>query len=103
MKMEAISGGLNRSALVPLDLGGLLRAAWRRALALTRPGKKCLRLCQNLSLGERRFVAVVEYENTRFLLGGTASSLVLLARLNDQRDSGGAAPSAEKVVGSDRE
>jgi len=46
-----------------------------------------LRLAETLPLGDRRFVAVLEFENSRFLLGGTSASLVLLARLDDsQRD-----------------
>jgi hypothetical protein len=36
------------------------------------------------SYTERRFVAVLEFEQTRFLIGGTASSLVLLSRLEDE-------------------
>jgi hypothetical protein len=65
---------------------------WRRALAFGqrilsrrhyRPRR--LRLCETLPLGERRFVAVVEFEQARFLLGGTSSSVVLLARLADAR------------------
>jgi flagellar biogenesis protein FliO len=40
-------------------------------------------LCESLALGERRFVAVIEFEQARFLVGGTASSLVLLARLGE--------------------
>lgn len=50
---------------------------------LRRRSEKRLRLCENLALGDRRFVAVVQYEQTRFLLGGTASSLVVLARLGE--------------------
>jgi flagellar biogenesis protein FliO len=42
---------------------------------------KRLRLCESLPLGERRFVAVVEFERSRFLIGGTQGSLVLLAPL----------------------
>jgi hypothetical protein len=34
-------------------------------------------------LGERRFVAVVEFERSRFLIGGTPGSLVLLAPLQN--------------------
>jgi flagellar biogenesis protein FliO len=34
-------------------------------------------------LGERRFVAVVEFEQSRFLIGGTQASLVLLAPLHN--------------------
>jgi len=40
-----------------------------------------LRVCDSVSLGERRFVAVVAYKQSHFLIGGTASSLSLLARL----------------------
>jgi hypothetical protein len=56
-------------------------ALWRRMGRISLRAEKRLRLCENLPLGERRFVAVVEFEKERFLLGGTASSLVLLARL----------------------
>ncbi len=58
-------------------------ALWERALRLSRRAPKRLRLCESLALGERRFVAVVEFEAERFLLGGTPSSLVLLSRLAD--------------------
>ena len=61
-------------------LAGVLRFAIVR---LRRRSEKRLRLCENLALGDRRFVAVVQYEQTRFLLGGTASSLVVLARLGE--------------------
>jgi len=58
-------------------------ALWKRWLPLVRRPPRRLRLCESLALGERRFVAVVEFESARFLLGGTASSLVLLSRLSD--------------------
>jgi flagellar biogenesis protein FliO len=45
-----------------------------------RPARK-LRLCESLALGERRFVAVIEFERRQFLVGGTGQSLVLLAKL----------------------
>jgi flagellar biogenesis protein FliO len=57
------------------------RVWWQRILQLGRRAPRRLRLCESLPLGERRFVAVVEFEQTRFLLGGTSASLVLLARL----------------------
>lgn len=60
-----------------------LVALWNRCLRISRRTPKSLRLCASLPLGERRFVAVVEFEEARFLLGGTSSSLVLLARLAD--------------------
>ena len=55
---------------------------WRRILQLGKKPRR-LRVCETLPLGERRFVAVVEFEQFRFLLGGTSASLVLLARLGD--------------------
>lgn len=55
------------------------RMGWR---AIRRAPKR-LRLCESLPLGERRFVAVVEFDAARFLVGGTGSSLVLLSRLPD--------------------
>ena len=56
-------------------------ALWERVLRLGRRTPRRLRLCESLPLGERRFVAVVEFDRERFLLGGTTSSLVLLSRL----------------------
>ena len=58
---------------------------WERVLRLGRRAPRRLRLCESLPLGERRFVAVVEFEAERFLVGGTPSSMVLLSRLADCR------------------
>jgi flagellar biogenesis protein FliO len=68
---------------------------WERVLRLGRRAPRRLRLCESLPLGERRFVAVVEFEAERFLVGGTPSSMVLLSRLADcrkQQDEPAAAP-----------
>ncbi len=40
-----------------------------------------LRLGETLSFGERRFVAVVEFERQKFLIGGNGSGVSLLANL----------------------
>jgi hypothetical protein len=91
MTIEAIFRDLflevDRNSSQVLDL-------WRRARArartmangirqVSRRSPRRLRLCESLPLGERRFVAVVEFEQSRFLVGGTSASLVLLARLED--------------------
>ncbi len=47
---------------------------------------RSLRLCESVSLGEKRLVAVVEYERQRFLIGGSAQSVSLLARLGEGTD-----------------
>jgi Flagellar biosynthesis protein, FliO len=59
------------------------RALFDRVLRLSSRAPRRLRLCESLPLGERRFVAVIEFESARFLVGGTSASLVLLARLQD--------------------
>lgn len=76
MEMEAlrISSGALRTRLVAL---------WESVLRISRRTPKYLRLCESLPLGDRRFVAVVEFERERFLVGGTSSTLVLLSRLGD--------------------
>jgi flagellar biogenesis protein FliO len=47
---------------------------------MQKPARR-LRLAESLPLGDRRFVAVVEFDEQRFLVGGTSGSLVLLATL----------------------
>ena len=48
--------------------------AWLRA----RSSERRLHLCETLSLGEKRSLAVVEYERERFLVACTAQSISLL-------------------------
>jgi len=78
MKVTTATWRVSRSSLVEL-----VAEVWRRVRRMSSRTSKRLRLCETLPLGERRFVAVVEFENERFLLGGTASSLALLARLRE--------------------
>lgn len=74
----------NRSTTAPpahFDLWRRARSVWEQMLGWSRRRPRRLRLCESLPLGERRFVAVIEFEDARFLVGGTSASLVLLARL----------------------
>ena len=41
--------------------------------------RKRLRLRETLSLGDKRFLAVIEYRNQEILVGGTATSITVLA------------------------
>ena len=43
-----------------------------------------LRLRETLALGERRFIAVVEFERQKFLIAGTGSSVAMLAALPNE-------------------
>jgi flagellar biogenesis protein FliO len=63
----------------------LLHRVWqacRRGLQRDR-GPKQLRLCESLALGEKRLVAVLQFGEQRFLIGGTANSVTLLAELQN--------------------
>ena|SRR5271157_4113040 len=70
----------------------ILRSRWwgwiRSGLAAVQVRKtpRRLRLCESLALGEKRFVAVIEFETQRFLVGGGAASVNLLARLGESPD-----------------
>ncbi len=70
---------------VSINSWGWRAKSWCGWIArLGRSTPRRLRLAETLPLGDRRFVAVVEFDGSRFLLGGTASSLVLLARLRNE-------------------
>lgn len=90
MKLETIGiGAVGRARIgaSPLLLLQELREravkVWRKLCRYSQHKPRQLRLCENLPLGDRRFVAVVEYEHFRFLLGGTSTSLVMLAPLGE--------------------
>jgi len=46
-------------------------------------------LCESLSLGEKRFVAVIEVDGEQILVGGGASGVATLARLQPSREFAG--------------
>jgi flagellar biogenesis protein FliO len=71
-KLGWLAGLLQRSS-------ELLSRAWRD-LRLKRPAHN-LRVCEVATLGEKRFVAVVQYGSRRFLVGGGAGSVSLLSNL----------------------
>jgi len=57
---------------------------WRWVRSAVKPRKvKRLRVCETLSLGDRRFLAVIEFDRQEFLLAGSGNSLSLLARLQE--------------------
>ena len=47
-----------------------------------RQNRKRLRVCETVALGDKRFVAVIQVDDQQFLLGGSASSVSLLAQLD---------------------
>lgn len=61
---------------------------WWNALPTLRVRRtsRQLRLCESLSLGEKRVVAVIQYQGQRFLVGAGAQSVNLLSRLDSSPD-----------------
>jgi len=55
----------------------------QRALKFRRTRR--LQVRETLSLGEKRFLAVIEFDQQEFLVGGSGNSFALLARLNEGR------------------
>lgn len=51
------------------------------ALAVRQRNRR-LRVAETISLGEKRFVSIVEVDGEQFLIGGSAANLVLLAKLD---------------------
>jgi len=64
---------------------GFLRSAFG---LITQPSlwkrHRELRICETLSLGNRNFVAVVGYQDQRFLIAGTANSISLIADVTQE-------------------
>ncbi len=46
--------------------------------------RKNLRVCESVSLGDKRFVAVVQVDGERFLIGGAAGSVAMLTKLESR-------------------
>jgi hypothetical protein len=75
-------------AVLLKSLDSRLTQAWnwtQQKLKSTRE-KKRLRVCESVSLGEKRFVAVIQVDGEQFLVGGSASSVSTLAHLERPRE-----------------
>jgi len=59
--------------------------SWTQQKLKSSAGKKRLRVCESVSLGEKRFVAVIQVDGEQFLVGGSASSVSTLAHLERPR------------------
>jgi flagellar biogenesis protein FliO len=82
---------MNAAPLDSIHQGSVL-ATCRRAFAglwqklERRSNPRKLHLCESLSLGEKRFLAVVQVEAQQFLVGGGSNNVSLLARLGESPD-----------------
>jgi flagellar biogenesis protein FliO len=77
-----------------------LLEAVRKAMSKVKVRRRTrsLQLCEALSLGERRFLMVVQFEGRRFLIGATNQSISLLERLDER---GHAAPDPQERLWTD--
>ncbi len=81
------SGGRGGSLLTSLWMG--ITSALSK---ITTARSRGLRLCESLSLGEKRILAIVECDHQRFLLAATPQNISLLQSLGpahseEQRDN----------------
>ncbi len=81
--MESPTAEIVSPPVSPLWLRKLTQK-WPRLRAGRSPRR--LRLCESLSLGEKRFIAVVQFDAQQFLVGGGSHGVSLLARLGDSGD-----------------
>jgi flagellar biogenesis protein FliO len=58
---------------------------WIARRVKVQQARKNLRICESVSLGDKRFVAIVQVDDERFLIGGSSGSLSLLTRLQEAR------------------
>jgi len=61
-----------------------IRAAFSEVSIHRRP--RSLKICETLSLGEKRLLAVIECGNQRFLVAATAQNISLLQTLDPASD-----------------
>ena len=63
---------------------------WIGLRVKAQQARKNLRVCETVSLGEKRFVAVVQVDEERFLIGGSSGAVSLLSRLQEAKTFAGA-------------
>ena len=84
--MESLPAAKSNSLFGKILAGAALMFRFGQEMAAGRRERK-MRLCETLSLGERRFLALVLVERQKFLVGGSGNSVALLARLPSEPDS----------------
>jgi flagellar biogenesis protein FliO len=81
-----------RASLRPFQNSeGLLSRAWSwiRTRQAARTSARRLQVATTVSLGEKRFLAVIHVDGAEFLIGGGATNVALLAQLNQKESFGG--------------
>ena len=75
---------------LPRNESGLLTRAlnWIRTRQLGKSNSRRLQVAATVSLGEKRFVAVIQIDGLQFLVGGGATNVALLAELGGKKSFG---------------
>jgi hypothetical protein len=77
----------------PKPAPGTLNRAWSwLQTKCAQTATKRLRVSETVSLGEKRFVALVRVEDREFLIGGGSSGVSMLTALETSRGTAGALP-----------
>lgn len=79
--------------------GGLISRAWSWLQKSKFTSTKQLRVAETISLGEKRFVALVDIDGQKFLIGGGASGVSLLTQLGAQDSDKEAIQAVEAAAG----
>src|SRR5258705_13823608 len=82
-KARALPGFGERSQ--SMLIRGWSAIQWVLRRVRVQQARKSLRVCENVSLGDKRFVAVIQVDEERFLIGGSSSSMSLLSRLQESK------------------
>jgi len=61
---------------------------WIRARQAARNSTRRLQVAASVSLGDKRFVAVIQVDGLQFLVGGGATNVALLAQLSEKESFG---------------
>lgn len=88
--LRSVADGLHSSPSLGDWAHASLLKTWSALKWITQRVKvqqshKTLRVCESVSLGEKRFVAIVQVDDERFLIGGSAASVALLSRLQEAK------------------
>ena len=81
---EGTSSSVNQTeSSTPLTRQHILSRLWlwTRSRVKIQPRKKRLKVSETVSLGEKRFIAVVQVDGSEFLVGGAPNALSVLAHL----------------------
>jgi len=84
---STIQPGYRVLPLAPLRVGfGYVQGAWRwlEQKRSERLVTRRLRVAETISLGEKRFVSILQVDGVQMLIGGSAAGVQLLAMLDNQ-------------------